>query len=716
VACTDPLHVARIFFMEYVIVGSGARGATVGALLARSGHSVLVCNTDAERVAAINERGLSIEGPVEEFTVPVRAVRSEELPDKLGATLLAANAQEIRTALGAIAPRLGPNGFVVSLQSVFDEQTIASAIGRKRTVGALVDLSADYIGPSRVLLVQLGTSYVGELDGRHSERVARVAHDLGATTTDKIRGLLWTTAALDAMLLANAVSGLRLASGLSNDRYRSVFVRMASEVLAVATAEPEAFDGFDPGNLSGSIARLVERDRRSDKSYAEIWPDLDARQRVAEATVFDGIVGPLLGCTITLARQIQDARRAPEAWNLELLAAYARCLDAGRDLNAVIALLEPIANPETGPLHRVPVAIKDNIDVAGVVTTNASTAGVRPPAESDAPVVARLRAAGAELLCKTNLLEYAAGSVNPSYGMTFNPRDPSRTSGGSSGGSAALVGAGVVDYALGTDTGGSIRVPAAYCGIVGLKPTYGLVPVDGVTPLSVTLDHVGTLTRTVAQAARLVGAISGRKFELGSVSKVRVGVLRSQIDDPAVEPDVRACVEGALRRLARAGFEVVDVVVPELEIAAEAVELIVAREAFDVHRDLLELESHLYGSGTRALLEIGREVDQRRYEDALANQKRVADGFARIFERVDVLAGPTVPYWAPHEDPPVGTPEGEVEGRFTAPYNLARAPAISIPCRSAENELPAGLQLATAEGEDGLLLSVAGAVESFERA
>src|SRR5207253_490908 len=133
--------------------------------------------------------------------------------------------------------------------------------------------------------------------------------------------------------------------------------------------------------------------------------------------------------------------------------------------------------------------------------TNASTVGVPPPAAADAPVVERLRDAGAELLCKTNLLEYAAGSVNVAYGMTFNPHDRSRTSGGSSNGSAALVAAGICEHALGTDTGGSIRIPAAYCGIVGLKPTYGIVPVAGVFPLSQTCDHVGTLTSTVEQAA-----------------------------------------------------------------------------------------------------------------------------------------------------------------------------------------------------------------------
>src|SRR5207245_11200864 len=150
----------------------------------------------------------------------------------------------------------------------------------------------------------------------------------------------------------------------------------------------------------------------------------------------------------------------------------------------------------------------DNIDVRGVVTTNASTVGVPPPAERDAAVVARLRAAGAELLCKTNLLEYAAGSVNPAYGMTFNPRDESRTSGGSSSGPAALVAAGVCDLALGTDTGGSIRIPAAYCGIVGLEPTYGLVPVAGVFPHPDSCDRVGTLTRSVAQTAARRGVLA----------------------------------------------------------------------------------------------------------------------------------------------------------------------------------------------------------------
>ena len=276
----------------------------------------------------------------------------------------------------------------------------------------------------------------------------------------------------------------------------------------------------------------------------------------------------------------------------------------------MITTLEPAERSVDGPLHGVPVAIKDNIDVRGAVTTNASTVGVPPPAERDATVVARLRAAGAELLCKTNLLEYAAGSVNPTYGMTFNPLDPSRTSGGSSSGSAALVAAGVCDYALGTDTGGSIRIPAAYCGIVGLKPTFGLVPVDGVFPLSTTCDHVGTLTRTVEQTATLLGVLAGRAIRLRPVDGLRVGVLRRQLEDPDVRPEVRARVEEALERLAGAGFELVDVDVPELDLADEALGAIILKEAYDVHRDLLEREREGYGSG-HARAARGRVEDRR---------------------------------------------------------------------------------------------------------
>ena len=698
------------------MVGAGAIGGTVGARLARDGHSVLFCDTDEEHVAAMNERGLSLEGPVEEFTVPARAVRPGELPDGLIAVLLAVKAHDTEAALDSIAPRLADSGFVVSLQNGLNEPAIAARVGPERTVGAFVNFGADYLGPGRIFLGGRGTFRVGELDGRPSERAERLVADFDeAKVTENIMGYLWAKEAYGAMLFATAVSDLSIADALAEPRYRPLFLGLAREVLAVATVEPEPFDGFDPADLDGSIARLVEFNRGSAKSHSGVYRDLAVRKRRAETAIFDGIDGPLLSKTLALVRQIENGRRRCEKSNLELLAAYAGCLEEGTRLNAVITVLQPAEGTTEGPLRGVPVAIKDNIDVEGIVTTNASTVGVPPPARADATVVARLRASGAELLCKTNLLEYAAGSVNPAYGMTYNPHDPSRTSGGSSSGSTALVAAGVCDLALGTDTGGSIRIPAAYCGIVGLKPTYGLVPVDGVFPLSQTLDHVGPLTRTVEQAAALLSVIADPSYELREVSGVRIGVLRRQIDDPDVEPGVRARVKEALALLRAAGFALEDVDVTELDLVDEALGAIVLKEAYDIHRDLFAREAESYGPNTHMLLEIGSKVDERAYEQALVDQAHVADGFARVFERVDVLVGPTVAYPAPREDPPVGTPEGDIEARFTGPYNLAGIPAISVPCGLAEGPLPAGLQLATARGEDELLLSVAAAFESLSK-
>jgi 2-dehydropantoate 2-reductase len=694
---------------EYTVVGAGAIGGTVGARLARDRHSVLLCDADADHVAAIRERGLALEGPVEELTVRVDAVTPDELPAELGAVLLAVKAQHTAAALEPVRERLAPDGFVVSLQNGINEPLIASIVGEERTVGAFVNFGADWVGPGRIMVGNRAALYVGELDGRHTERLERLLRDLpDAKATSNILGFLWGKEAYGAMLFATAVSDLSIADALAEPRYRGVFVQLAREVLAGAPVPIEPFDGFDADDLDGSIDRLVEFNRASAKTHSGIYRDLMVRKRKTEKAILADLEGPLLRRTLELIGEIEEGRRTCEVANLELLAAYQRLQERAPALNAVIAELPPSERAAAGPLHGKPVAVKDNIDVRGVATTNASTVGVPSPAAADAPVVERLRAAAADLLCKTNLLEFAAGSVNPTYGMTYNPRDPSRTSGGSSSGSAALVAAGVCDHALGTDTGGSIRIPAAYCGIVGLKPTYGLVPLDGVFPLSSSCDHVGTLTSTVAQTAELLAAMAARPVELRPVSRVRVGVLRRQLDDPDLTPGVRARVEEALDAL---GFELVDVDVPELDLVDDALTAVVLREAWDVHRALYEREAHEYGPGTRALLEHGAQIDDDAYRAGLADKERVAAALARVFDDVAILAGPTVAYPAPPEDPPFGTPEGAVEGRYTAPYNLAGVPAISLPCGIAEGTLPAGLQLAAAFGEDAFLLSVARAYE-----
>ncbi|MDX6593809.1 MAG: hypothetical protein QOJ13_3005 [Gaiellales bacterium] len=703
--------------MNYVVVGAGAIGGTVGARLVRDGHDVLFCDADPDHVAAINNDGLSIEGPIEQFRVNAQAVRPTDLPAELGTVLLAVKAHHTEAAMDAVAPRLAGDGCVVSLQNGLNEPVIAAAVGDRRVVGAFVNFGADYLAPGRVFFAGRGTFRIGELDGTPSERVARLVGDIqDAEATDNVLGYLWAKQAYGAWLFATAVSDLSIADALADPSYRPLFVALAREVLDAAPCTPEPFDGFDPADLEGSIERLVEFNRRSAKTHSGIYRDLAVRRRRTEADAMLGPVDrPLVRRVVALIHAIEEGRRVCERGNLDLLSAYERLERSGGRLNAVVTVVEAPDRASEGPLHGIPVAVKDNMDMQSLVTTNASTVGVPPPAEHDAEVVARLRLAGADLFCKTNLLEYAAGSVNPAYGMTFNPLDLGRTSGGSSSGSAALVAAGVCDHALGSDTGGSIRIPAGYCGIVGLKPTFGIVPLDGVFPLSPSCDTVGTLTRTVRQTAELLEVMTGIPCPVEQRPGARIGVIARQLRDPDLRDDVRTLVERAVADLADLGFDVQEIDIPELELAGEALGNVVLREAWEVHRELFARERDSYGPGTRALLEVAQTISDEQYRSGMAGMHRVREGIARALTTVDVLAGPTVAYPAPAEDPPFGAPEGEVEARFTGPYNLAGVPAVSVPCGVVEGHLPAGLQLAAVAGAESLLLSVAAAYEEGPR-
>ena len=421
--------------------------------------------------------------------------------------------------------------------------------------------------------------------------------------------------------------------------------------------------------------------------------------------------GPTAARAGELARAVAAGQRAVSAGNLRLLAAYERLERLGRPLNAVVEAVPVSARADAGPLAGEPVAVKDIIAVAGVPTRCGSPASDPAPAAADAPVVARLRAAGAEVFAVTQCLEYAAGFAHPEIGDTRNPRDPSKTSGGSSGGSAALVAAGVCELALGTDTGGSIRIPAAYCGVVGLKPTYGAVPEAGVFPLSPSCDHVGTLTATVAGTARLFGVMAGQEQAAPTAPRpYTVGVLSAQLADSSVTPEVRAAVTGALGLLREAGWDVHELPAPwlaDLVAWGEDLAVIVAREAVEVHRGR---DTSRYADGTRGLLEYGATVSENRYQEALGNRAGYIAAVDASLTGVDALAGPTVGFQAPAEDPPFGVGEDSGEGRFTGPYNLTGHPALSLPVPVAG--LPAGLQLAGRRGGDWALLAVAAAAEA----
>jgi aspartyl-tRNA(Asn)/glutamyl-tRNA(Gln) amidotransferase subunit A len=459
--------------------------------------------------------------------------------------------------------------------------------------------------------------------------------------------------------------------------------------------------------ISGLTGAEVLADRRYDPVVQEL-----AREEPATG----GLAGGLPGRVAELMQAIEQGTRSPSPSNLDLLAAYERLDRLGRPFNAVASVIGAPDRAEDGPGAGRPVAVKDIIAVAGVPTRCGSPSTDPDPALFDAAPVQRLRAAGYEVFATTQCLEYAAGFAHPEIGDTRNPRDPSRTSGGSSGGSAAVVAAGVCDLAVGTDTGGSVRIPAAYCGVVGLKPSYGRVPVDGVFPLSPSCDHVGTLTSTVAGAAGLLAAMTspdapGEDSTPPGAPAFTVGLLAGQLTDPSVTAEVREAIGAALGRLTDAGWEIRDLAAPWLDRLPDwegALAVIVAYEACLVHADR---DTSRYAEGTRALLAYGASLSDEQYAQALHQRTELTDAIKASLAGVDVLAGPTVGYQAPEQDPPFGVGDDNGEGRFTGPYNLSGHPAVSLPVRVPG--LPVGLQLAGRRDGDEALLRVAAAAESL---
>ncbi len=705
--------------MDYLVLGAGAIGGTVGAGLVRDGHEVLFCDTDPEHVQAMNTRGLSIEGPVEHFTVPVRAVLPEALPSTIeGTVLLCVKAHHTDAAARLLGGRLSDRSHVVTLQNGLTVDAVAAHVGVAAVLPAFVNFGADRLGPGRILRGNRAAFRVGEVDGTISARARQFAADVpDVTVTGNILGFEWAKLAYGAWLYVTAVSGAPIADVLADPRWEPLLLGVAGEVLAQAPVPPMAFDGFDPGDLPGSLARLAVFNRASAKTHSGIHRDLVVHRRRTEVDAHLGPLTdparfPLLSVLVAAIHAIEGGRRGCDRQTLALLGAHERVLRLGRGLNAVASTVAIPARATAGQLSGVPVAVKDIVAVAGLVTRFGSILPAdTPPAAGDATVVARLRASGAEVLVTSQCLEYAAGAAHPQVGDTRNPRDRSRTSGGSSGGSAALVAAGALPLAVGTDTGGSIRIPAAYCGVVGLKPTRGLVPTDGVFPLSPTCDHVGPIPADVAGARRLLSVLAdqpaGVGQSAGDQSLPTIGLLQAQLDDPCVTTEVRYAVSSALQRLVAAGWRVIPVTaawVGDGIRLADMLGAIVLFEAVQVHRDRVATMRDRYGPGTLAVLAAGESIDRAGYAAALAGIGPLSAAVEDSLTGVDALVRPTVPTVAPRHDPPFGN-GSDPEGRFTGPFNLTGHPALSIPVPTPG--LPVGLQLVGRHGGDDSLLTLA---------
>ncbi|WP_293914336.1 amidase [Deinococcus sp.] len=367
---------------------------------------------------------------------------------------------------------------------------------------------------------------------------------------------------------------------------------------------------------------------------------------------------------------------------------------------------------DRGPLHGIPVALKDLIDTAGIRTTCASRILSANVPEADAPLVARLRVAGAVTLGKTNLSEFAMGVAHADYGQVNNPWDASRTAGASSGGSAAAVAAGMCFAAVGTDTGGSIRIPASYCGIAGLKPTYGTVDLSGVFPLSWSLDHAGPLARSSADAALLLGALTGRTFSSEvKLDGLRLGVI--QRANPYDQPEVETVFAAACRALEAAGAELCEVQIPDLGQADAALFSVLLPEAATLHAHWLQWQGGDYAPDTRAQIELGFALSAVTHVRAQQFRRHLTRRFLEALGRLDALISPSVPWVAPGEDPVFTGGEGAAEGHRSVPHNLTGLPALSVNMGFGAHGLPLGLQIIARPHAEAVCLGIGAATEGL---
>jgi aspartyl-tRNA(Asn)/glutamyl-tRNA(Gln) amidotransferase subunit A len=399
-------------------------------------------------------------------------------------------------------------------------------------------------------------------------------------------------------------------------------------------------------------------------------------------------------------------------------AAEQDAIDAARTVIADGHEAQDASDPHR-PLAGMPICVKDIVDVAGMPTTAGGADWVRRP-EEDATVVERLRTAGAIVIGKGNTNEFACGidGRNPHKGDCRNPYDSERLSGGSSSGPAASVAAGMAEGSIGTDTSGSIRVPAALCGVVGVRPTRGLVPADGVLPLAWSLDSVGPLARDVATAALLLDVFAGRPPSPAprpEVAGLRLGLARGLLE--IAEEPVAAAVEAAAADLAERGAEVVDCDLPDLGRATAIHRIVQATEVAAAHAPWFERQRDLYAPEVRARIEPGYSIGAETYLRAQRHRRLFTRAFAAAMDGFDAILAPASPVLAPRIEDEEVTVRGERHPTRTAllacamPLSQLDCPAVSVPAGLREG-LPVGLQLIGRPGTEDLLLRVAAAVES----
>jgi len=446
----------------------------------------------------------------------------------------------------------------------------------------------------------------------------------------------------------------------------------------------------------------------------------------------------------TLSEQIRKKEISP----VEVIDAYLKRAERVQEkFNPFITILDDHARKAAreaedeivngnyrGPLHGIPFAAKDLFFTAGIRTTCGSKILSDFVPEQNATVIDRLVSAGAILIGKANMHEFAFGTtnLNPHFGDAKNPWDPDRVTGGSSGGSAAAVASSCALLALGTDTGGSIRIPSALCGTVGVKPTFGRISKYGVYPLAWSLDHPGPMTKTASDAAIALACMAGYDPKdpcsqrvpvedftaalTGEIQDVRVGVPDTFYFN-AIDPAVNIQTEKAIKSLKDLGATILPVTIPDLEEAATATLVILTAEAAACLEKYHRTRREDIGKDVRERLDIGALYLATHYIKSQRIRRKIQENFARIFRRVDVLVTPGVSIPAPKRDAPTvrldgsDIPVGVALTRCTRIYNLAGLPSVSVPTGLSESGLPVGIQVAGRPFDEATLLRVADAYQ-----
>jgi aspartyl-tRNA(Asn)/glutamyl-tRNA(Gln) amidotransferase subunit A len=416
----------------------------------------------------------------------------------------------------------------------------------------------------------------------------------------------------------------------------------------------------------------------------------------------------------TLDRIARDNQRLNAFITVDAEAALARASAMDAELSHGI---------DRGPLHGIPFAHKDLVYTKGIRTTGGSIifSGFVP--DHDADIAVNLNNAGAVLVGKTNLHEFAYGitSTNPHFGAVRNPWDTERIPGGSSGGSGAAVAAGILPFATGTDTGGSIRIPASFCGVTGLKPTFGLIGKRGVMPLGWTMDHMGPITKTVRDAAVSFHAMSGRSS--GYVPPKNVDIHGVRIGLPVnyyfekLDLEVAESVRTAVQTAAAFGARIVDIKVPDIDALNIVGRVLLLAEATSVHRNNLLHRRADIGADVVTLLDQGRLIRGSDYVDAQRLRRIYIREFTKLWSGVDCIFTPTTPTPAPK----IGQVTMQVGGvdedvrlattRLVRAINVLGIPALSIPCGFTKSGLPIGLQILGAPRAEDMILRIGAAVE-----